>query len=213
MVAGPASAFDDSRSPGLNLASRADAHHIVSALARSNDARSDECDFSRQSPRHLLKRIDAIQRVKQAVEQLDRLSQTSSAVDGSGYPVGRPSAHSSETLAAMRKLCEGIVCDVYSISHPASLTPLEAAGDHHARRPGRCATPSEKLKRPPPKRRLSLEACCSECGCSDTPRWRRGPAGPATLCNVCGLLYAKRRVKQQGVFESAPLLRHQASGR
>ncbi|TEA12112.1 hypothetical protein C8034_v006543 [Colletotrichum sidae] len=136
MVAGPASAFDDSRSPGLNLASRADAHHIVSALARSNDARN------------------AIQRVKQAVEQLDRLSQTqtSSAVDGSGYPVGRPSAHSSETLVAMRRLCEGIVCDVYSISHPASLAPLEAAGDHLARRPGRCATPSEKLKRPPKRR-------------------------------------------------------------
>jgi len=32
---------------------------------------------------------------------------------------------------------------------------------------------------------------CHHCGERDTPEWRRGPAGPKTLCNACGLQYAK----------------------
>lgn len=32
---------------------------------------------------------------------------------------------------------------------------------------------------------------CLHCGETDTPEWRRGPAGPKTLCNACGLQYAK----------------------
>lgn len=34
---------------------------------------------------------------------------------------------------------------------------------------------------------------CTECGTRETPQWRDGDAGKGTLCNVCGLLYAKRR--------------------
>lgn len=36
---------------------------------------------------------------------------------------------------------------------------------------------------------------CRTCSTDHTPRWRDGPAGPGTLCNVCGLIYAKRRGK------------------
>ncbi|RYP13048.1 hypothetical protein DL767_010921 [Monosporascus sp. MG133] len=34
---------------------------------------------------------------------------------------------------------------------------------------------------------------CQRCGRTDTPEWRTGPEGRKTLCNVCGLLYAKQR--------------------
>ncbi|OAA35154.1 GATA-binding transcription factor [Metarhizium rileyi] len=34
---------------------------------------------------------------------------------------------------------------------------------------------------------------CRTCSTDHTPKWRNGPAGPGTLCNVCGLIYAKRR--------------------
>eukprot|EP01107_Rhizomastix_libera_P007860 TRINITY_DN22895_c0_g1_i1.p1 TRINITY_DN22895_c0_g1~~TRINITY_DN22895_c0_g1_i1.p1 ORF type:complete len:326 (-),score=47.06 TRINITY_DN22895_c0_g1_i1:79-1056(-) len=33
---------------------------------------------------------------------------------------------------------------------------------------------------------------CHECGRCNTPEWRKGPDGPATLCNACGLQYAKK---------------------
>jgi len=33
---------------------------------------------------------------------------------------------------------------------------------------------------------------CHFCGRKETPEWRKGPAGPATLCNACGLQWAKK---------------------
>ena len=32
---------------------------------------------------------------------------------------------------------------------------------------------------------------CVQCGRTESPEWRRGPNGPKTLCNACGLRWAK----------------------
>ncbi|KAG0787741.1 hypothetical protein G6F57_006729 [Rhizopus arrhizus] len=32
---------------------------------------------------------------------------------------------------------------------------------------------------------------CTDCGRTDAPEWRKGPRGPKTLCNACGLRWAK----------------------
>eukprot|EP01088_Endostelium_zonatum_P021478 TRINITY_DN84_c2_g1_i2.p1 TRINITY_DN84_c2_g1~~TRINITY_DN84_c2_g1_i2.p1 ORF type:complete len:451 (-),score=222.29 TRINITY_DN84_c2_g1_i2:118-1470(-) len=43
---------------------------------------------------------------------------------------------------------------------------------------------------------------CYHCGVKETPEWRRGPAGPKTLCNACGLQYTKKlkegKMKEKG---------------
>ena len=33
---------------------------------------------------------------------------------------------------------------------------------------------------------------CAVCGVDDTPEWRKGPAGYRSLCNGCGIVYARR---------------------
>jgi len=33
---------------------------------------------------------------------------------------------------------------------------------------------------------------CHSCNTTTTPEWRKGPDGPKTLCNACGLRYSKR---------------------
>ncbi|EUC59116.1 GATA zinc finger protein [Rhizoctonia solani AG-3 Rhs1AP] len=41
---------------------------------------------------------------------------------------------------------------------------------------------------------------CASCHVTSTPEWRRGPLGPRTLCNACGLVYAKlmkKRAKEE----------------
>jgi hypothetical protein len=33
-------------------------------------------------------------------------------------------------------------------------------------------------------------------GTLDSPEWRKGPTGPKTLCNACGLRWAKKEKKK-----------------
>ena len=34
---------------------------------------------------------------------------------------------------------------------------------------------------------------CSICNTTNTSQWRRGPTGPKTLCNACGIHYARKK--------------------
>ncbi|KAI8369375.1 GATA zinc finger-domain-containing protein [Radiomyces spectabilis] len=40
-------------------------------------------------------------------------------------------------------------------------------------------------------KRSVFQGRCHSCNISETPEWRRGPDGARTLCNACGLHYAK----------------------
>ncbi|KAF8980021.1 hypothetical protein BGZ46_004734 [Entomortierella lignicola] len=41
---------------------------------------------------------------------------------------------------------------------------------------------------------LSHQRQCAYCGCTSTPTWRRGPDGPHTLCNACGVKWRQGRI-------------------
>ncbi|KAK9692451.1 white collar 2 type of transcription factor [Basidiobolus ranarum] len=51
------------------------------------------------------------------------------------------------------------------------------------------ATTKKKRKH---KMEDDIDRVCTECGKTDSPEWRKGPHGPKTLCNACGLRWAKR---------------------
>ncbi|RYP63920.1 hypothetical protein DL771_009032 [Monosporascus sp. 5C6A] len=57
---------------------------------------------------------------------------------------------------------------------------------------------------------------CRRCGRTDTPEWRTGPEGRKTLCNVCGLLYAKQRGRSrkstEAVASNVSSSRHAGAG-
>ncbi|KAI9281888.1 hypothetical protein BY458DRAFT_552661 [Sporodiniella umbellata] len=38
---------------------------------------------------------------------------------------------------------------------------------------------------------------CHSCHSSETPEWRKGPFGPRTLCNACGLIWSKLYKQEQ----------------
>ncbi|OTA04325.1 hypothetical protein A9Z42_0048940 [Trichoderma parareesei] len=46
------------------------------------------------------------------------------------------------------------------------------------------------------KLKLAEEYVCTDCGTLDSPEWRKGPSGPKTLCNACGLRWAKKEKKR-----------------
>ncbi|CAG8811901.1 21478_t:CDS:2, partial [Dentiscutata erythropus] len=45
-------------------------------------------------------------------------------------------------------------------------------------------------------KRSALPGRCHSCNIQETPEWRRGPDGARTLCNACGLHFAKMTRKR-----------------
>ncbi|KAB5596254.1 White collar 2 protein [Ceratobasidium theobromae] len=48
-----------------------------------------------------------------------------------------------------------------------------------------------------PKKAPQEQYVCVTCGRTDSPEWRKGPLGAKTLCNACGLRWAKRNSKRK----------------
>jgi len=69
-------------------------------------------------------------------------------------------------------------------------TALEDDGDSEPRR--------KKLK----KSFGGEQYICNTCGRTDSPEWRKGPRGPKTLCNACGLRWAKKVRKFEEAAEA-----------
>lgn len=55
------------------------------------------------------------------------------------------------------------------------------------------------------KIKVADEYVCTDCGTLDSPEWRRGPNGPKTLCNACGLRWAKQEKKRSGTATGSKL--------
>ncbi|GAB1310011.1 white collar 2 type of transcription factor [Madurella fahalii] len=47
------------------------------------------------------------------------------------------------------------------------------------------------------KLKVAEEYVCTDCGTLESPEWRKGPSGPKTLCNACGLRWAKREKRKK----------------
>jgi len=60
-----------------------------------------------------------------------------------------------------------------------------------------CEKNTEKREKRREATRL-LNNVCLYCKTTDTPEWRKGPDGTKSLCNACGLHYAKNLKKEQG---------------
>ncbi|KAH8723148.1 white collar-2 [Phaeosphaeriaceae sp. PMI808] len=61
-------------------------------------------------------------------------------------------------------------------------------------------TSSDKKK----KLKIADEYVCTDCGTLDSPEWRKGPNGPKTLCNACGLRWAKKEKKRHNTNSGTP---------
>ncbi|MCJ1339270.1 blue light receptor [Bachmanniomyces sp. S44760] len=56
------------------------------------------------------------------------------------------------------------------------------------------------------KLKVADEYVCTDCGTLDSPEWRKGPNGPKTLCNACGLRWAKKEKKRTVTTHPPPPL-------
>ncbi|KAJ8770837.1 hypothetical protein K2173_021752 [Erythroxylum novogranatense] len=70
-------------------------------------------------------------------------------------------------------------------------TPLNSTTKNGVRDSGSSSSCRRNLYNDPNKR-------CTNCFCGarDTPMWRRGPQGPKTLCNACGIKFRKEEERK-----------------
>lgn len=100
---------------------------------------------------------------------------SSRSQDGSGRSVRSSTREAYEALTWRNKFRQHPVCYHYQICCPL-LTELQKS-------PGQQPSP-----------------CCTSCFTKETPKWREGPFGSHTLCNVCGLLFAKRQARHHSML-------------
>ncbi|KAH3672692.1 hypothetical protein WICMUC_004098 [Wickerhamomyces mucosus] len=55
--------------------------------------------------------------------------------------------------------------------------------------------------------KIELNDLCDQCGATDTPEWRKGPKGPRTLCNACGLFYGKLLNKYKQEYQAVEVMK------
>lgn len=100
------------------------------------------------------------------------------------------------TLDALSRLREVLVAQQAAYIQQAQEQRLHAESDakrndsvHHLEH-----VKDDGFNGPEPKKRRGRAAApgrCHSCNRAETPEWRRGPDGARTLCNACGLHYAK----------------------
>ncbi|CRK18276.1 hypothetical protein BN1723_016448 [Verticillium longisporum] len=103
-------------------------------------------------------------------------------------------------LVAMSRLSRDIVNSLAEVAR------------HHRRQEGRGSTITAPSRSDLEKlgglsgfrKRKTDSALCQQCGTAVSPQWRRGPDGADTLCNVCGLLYARRMRRQKLAWRRGP---------
>ncbi|KAJ3548749.1 hypothetical protein NMY22_g1140 [Coprinellus aureogranulatus] len=70
-----------------------------------------------------------------------------------------------------------------------------------------------RKKKKPKKAHPNEHHVCMACGRADSPEWRKGPQGPKTLCNACGLRWAKQvRTKNEQEKQTSRNLADESSG-
>ncbi|KAI8146082.1 hypothetical protein BJV82DRAFT_600382 [Fennellomyces sp. T-0311] len=118
------------------------------------------------------------------------ISETLSLFTGLHYEYGERSRGISMGLEGeLLNITPERAGDLPSIVGPVDKEP---APEEHQRRNKKKRVEVEKQQR-----------VCTGCGTTDSPEWRKGPMGSKTLCNACGLRWAKSQKQPQPEQPSA----------
>lgn len=104
---------------------------------------------------------------------------------------------SSTSYRPTPTLARPSVATAVPFKHPAH--PHWSQSQNHIRtvsRPHTLPQPPHPAHHPPQPARVDPTPLrtCANCGCTETPLWRRSPLGPKTVCNACGVRMKKGKL-------------------
>ncbi|KAI8203713.1 hypothetical protein K4K48_007345 [Colletotrichum sp. SAR 10_66] len=173
--------------------------------AEQNDPADGGNDTQSRLSLRRLKQGEGHQRIRHGASELLRLSENFPGYHGQSGGSGFHSAHdqalpSDSDLRHMAQLSHNIASDIFDIfalrnENPGSQHRRSAESRRHHQSqsiaPGHASVMRKGGRGG--KDEAVPDFYCHKCHRVDTPQWRLGPDGPMTLCNVCGLVYAKRQ--------------------
>ncbi|KAK8058502.1 hypothetical protein PG994_008950 [Apiospora phragmitis] len=130
---------------------------------------------------------------KDTQQLLELIQQTREGRNGRKYRAGE--LPSDRDLAALTITAQGLANKLQSIRNHRYKTRRTRNRTHSSAQCFHYETTGEQLSESTPS--LPTHSPCDDCNRTKTPEWRAGPTGPEALCNVCGLLYAKRMLRMQ----------------
>ncbi|RCI14712.1 hypothetical protein L249_6452 [Ophiocordyceps polyrhachis-furcata BCC 54312] len=168
----------------LNALLQTESFELVSFLA----ARLLPCPMQR------LKKTDPKSQIRSKADLLARL-----ADDFPGYNGVLHNPIADGDLDGVLRLSGNIVTSLDKIVLLRSQL-LKAVPEPVVEPPARRHHPRMK-----PHKAVVSSHACHNCDTTDTPKWRAGPHGPRSLCNVCGLLNAKKKKRHLLRWSSRPM--------
>ena len=116
---------------------------------------------------------DALHRLKSTIEEMNIVAAEERARQQQQSVLSKPGIHQGYGPEASAH--PGYDLHAGVLDHKDMPPGVDFNGDGKKPRRGRNAPPGR----------------CHSCNRAETPEWRRGPDGARTLCNACGLHYAK----------------------
>ena len=166
-------------------------------LSPSPTSRADSADYNSMPP-PAKPTISNIALTREALDEANAFARPDSITDKMARYEGSSHVDSIEMLTGLRyregERSHGISTGGTSPALIRGDAGIDIPADKNDPRYGN----STYLDKKPKKVKSADEHVCTDCGTLDSPEWRRGPTGPKTLCNACGLRWAKKEKKRSG---------------
>ncbi|KAF4571267.1 hypothetical protein EYR40_007731 [Pleurotus pulmonarius] len=168
----------------------------------------EECNDMTRRAKEVVRLLEVLRRM--GMPEVDRIKMDSASVNSAATEDHRPPKRPWEDIA------QGAPGESSFSEFPAAGDKEQSAAEKdmeiiRTKRATSTAGGNATAGQPKSKYRKRSRATppgkCHSCNIRETPEWRRGPDGARTLCNACGLHYAKlmrKREKQHGNNPDAP---------
>lgn len=169
----------------------------MTPMSPSQTSRGDSAETNSMPP-PAKPTISNIALTREALDEANAFARPDSITDKMARYEGSSHVDSIEMLTGLRyregERAQGI--------STGGMSPALIRGDAGIEIPADKTDPrysgSSFLDKKAKKTKGADEYVCTDCGTLDSPEWRRGPSGPKTLCNACGLRWAKKEKKKSG---------------
>ncbi|KAF9068974.1 hypothetical protein BDP27DRAFT_1402890 [Rhodocollybia butyracea] len=178
---------------------------LKSALPHVQPSQAEVADMARRA-NEVVRLLEVLRRMEPEGDRHKIESTTSSALTSTPddhRPPKRPWEDMAQDGQASGDDTGGMFPEPSSASAPGQTTAeqdMELIRSKRATTTAAAATstgqPKSKYRKRSFGQRATPPGKCHSCNIRETPEWRRGPDGARTLCNACGLHYAKLMRKQ-----------------